>query len=218
MESDKNLQKVVEPLSFVPNLTHADEVGVVALLRQLPGCQQIAVWSRECATVEASLIHDWMQSQIAQWPIWGRIAMRLGGDVLDPMLLDGARCAEDRRIETERAAQIEADEHRRKAAEITLFLYDSKEKRPALGLERGCDDVPFWKMKFEEKWERDRVVDWLRWQKTEFADFEAYFREFGSLELERHVLAGMRAGETAARARGLTSTGRRPLRFWRGEK
>ncbi|WP_230768890.1 hypothetical protein [Sphingomonas sp. Leaf4] len=72
-------------------------------------------------------------------------------------------------------------------------------------------------MRVSEKWERDRVVDWLRWQQPRFHEFQEYLDEHGSLELERLVLAGMRDAERAAKAKGITSAGRRPLRFWRGE-
>ncbi|WCP14072.1 hypothetical protein sphantq_02514 [Sphingobium sp. AntQ-1] len=203
---------------FLPFVSDAsDGLSTVSLLRRLPDDTFASVWSHECAPLAARAIGEWMWSQPEQWRYWGQLAVRLGDAVVGPIILDAAteaavmqakeqRREEERRLEEERLAQV-----------ITLYSFDPKKGRPALGLERGCDDAPFWKMKFNEKWERDRVVDYLRWQKPRFVDLDAHFRERGALELERLILSEMREAEKRARTLGISSGGRRPLRFWRGE-
>lgn len=203
---------------FLPFVSDAaDGLSTVSLLRRLPDDTFAPVWSHDCAPVAARAIGEWMWSQPGQWRYWGHLALRLGDAVVGPIILDAA---------TEAAAELEAEERRAEAErlenellaqEITLFTFDPKKGRPALGLERGCDDAPFWRMKFDEKWERDRVVDYLRRQKPRFVELEAHFREHGALELERLVLSEMREAEKRAKALGISSGGRRPLRFWRGE-
>ncbi len=72
-------------------------------------------------------------------------------------------------------------------------------------------------MRFSEKWERERVLDWLRWQKSRFIEFRDLLAAEGSAAVERTIIAGMRETEANIKARGLSTGGRRPLRFWRGE-
>lgn len=202
---------------FVPHVADNTDDPVVSLLRRLPDGGYVAVWSHACERKDAGVIGAWMLAQPESWSLWGRIALRLGGDTLSPLVVDGARAAEAKRLEEARVRQEEEREAHRLAGEITLYYYDPKGRPPALGLQRGTQDRPFWKMRFTEKWERDRVVDWLRWQPERFSEFAEYQAEHGDLELERLVLAGMRKGEREAKAKKITSSGRRPLRFWRGE-
>jgi len=204
---------------FVPHVSRSDDGrSSVSLLRRLPAGSHVAVWTHHCPPRAAKALCAWMWKMPEQWPVWGRIALRLGDEVVEPLILDGAAAAEREDKERERKARQEEKERRRLEREITLYVYDPKSKGPSLGLQRGCDDRAFWRMSFTEKWERDRVVDWLRWQKEEFNEFDTFFREHGALELERLVLAGMRQAERTAKEKGVSSSGRRPLRFWRGER
>lgn len=202
---------------FVPHVANNTHEPAVSLLRRLPDGGHVTVWSHVCERKEAKAIGAWMLGQPNFWSLWGRMAVRLGGDTLSSIVVDGARAAEAERLEKAHMQREEERERRRLAREITLYYYDPKGKPPALGLQRGTQDKPFWKMRFTEKWERDRVVDWLRWQRERFDEFAEYHAEHGDLELERFVLAGMREGEREAKVKKVSSSGRRPLRFWRGE-
>lgn len=204
---------------FIPHVAKGEgRSSAVSLLRRLPDGTHVPVWTHECSPKEAKSLCGWMWAMPEDWSIWGRIALRIGSATLDPMIIDRARKHAAEEKERERRLRKEERERERLAREITLYLYDPKHKRSSLGLQRGSEDKAFWRMTFTEKWERDRVVDWLRWQQPRFHELEEYLNEHGSLELERLVLAGMRNAERAAKAKGITSAGRRPLRFWRGEQ
>ena len=175
------------------------------------------VWSTAFSSEEAARgVLDWMGDRPADWTWWGRIATGLGPALLDDCIIQVAtRALADAAAKAKRKRE-EAEEKARKAREIELYYFDPKGKQPALGFQRGDGDTVF-KMHFREKWERERVMDWLRWQRERFAEFVAHAGEHGGLSLERVILAGMRDAERDLRRRGIATSGRRPLRVWRGE-
>lgn len=204
---------------YVPQIggTGRSESRTVRLLRRLRDGIHVAVWSVELDSRKAAAaLHTWMQARPAEWSFWGRLAFRLGPSAASALILEAAKADEDRRIERERARRAEEKEHARLARKIELFHFDPKGGRPALGLERGNASNPFFRMRFGEKWERDRVSDWLAYQVGSFAEMAEIFEEHGQNALEQHILNGMRAAEREAKAAGLACGGRRPLRFWRG--
>ncbi|WP_157099179.1 hypothetical protein [Novosphingobium rosa] len=190
----------------------------VRILRSLADDTHVVVWHVRLDTPEeAASIRDWLTSTPERLRFWGRVAFRLGPDAAGPVILASARFAEAERQEAERRERERIEEEARRADEITLYTYTPHKKAPYLGLERGNKREPFFVMRFDERWERDRVCDWLMYQKARFAEMERLFQTSGQLALEKHVLDGMLATEKDARRRGISAGGRRPLRFWRGE-
>ena len=165
----------------------------------------------------ARQIFDWMCAHSSDWPIWGRVAALFGEDALRPLVVIPAdRDAEDAAFAAEEA-RMEQEEQARLRREINLFILDKKGRRPGLSRESADQSKPFFVMRFSEKWERERVLDWLRWQKSRFIEFRDLLAAEGSAAVERTIIAGMRETEANIKARGLSTGGRRPLRFWRGE-
>lgn len=121
------------------------------------------------------------------------------------------------RVRADRTAAIaEARENESRAAEIEAFR-DDDEDGAHVELCRGDADEAFWTMTFDERWERDRFWDWMRWQEDRFREFADVFSAEGASALSGRLLREMVTAEKAARAAGLTTSGRRPLRFWCGE-
>jgi hypothetical protein len=161
----------------------------------------VAVWQLCLDTRKAAgQLHDWLRSTPDRWEFWGRLAFRIGAEASGPLILTAAMADEEERRVAERERRDREKEEIRLAATITLYLFTPAKKRPYLGLERGNDSDPFFVMKFDEKWERDRVSDWLAYQQGQFAQMEQMFHELGQLALERHILAGMRETERYAQA------------------
>lgn len=195
------------------------EASSVLLVRPVPGHEgrRDAVWSVDASSDRARLVFDWMADRPDQWPLWARLACLFGEQAVTALVVDGAeRDAEQAAVEEE-SARLEAEERRRLHERVELFVLDPKNKRPGLSLESGDEDKPFFVMRFSEKWERERVLDWIRWQKPRFREFRDLVEAEGAVALERILIAGMRETEAEVKRRGLASGGRRPLRFWRGE-
>ncbi|MEO7469109.1 MAG: hypothetical protein ABIV36_19000 [Sphingobium limneticum] len=205
---------------YFPAMGGADEIGrrTLQIHRRLADGAHVVVWQLCLDSRKAAAqLHDWMRSKPDRWDFWGRLSFRIGAQAAGPIILTAAMADEQERRAAEREDRNRQREEARLAATINLFLFTPARKRPYLGLERGNESDPFFVMKFDEKWERDRVSDWLAYQQGQFAQMEQMFQELGQLALERHILAGMRATERDAMTRGISAGGRRPLRFWRGE-
>lgn len=197
------------------------EAASVLLLRHLPRREvdpaTATMWCSYVGEERARLVFDWMSKQPDQWPLWGRLSCLFGEQAVRAIVIEGAeRDAEEAAIRAE-MARLEAEERRRLHEQIGLFVLDPKNKRPGLALENGDENKPFFVMRFSEKWERERVLDWLRWQKPRFAEYRELVAAEGGVALERLIIAGMRETEADLKRRRLSSGGRRPLRFWRGE-
>lgn len=180
-------------------------------------CREADGLGWRCFGDDARQIFDWISARAEQWPLWMRLAQLFGSEVLNILIVEPAREEAATVREAEARARMEEEERSRLHQTVELFCLDKKGKPPALSLESGDADKPFFIMRFDERWERDRVVDWLRWQDDRFAELRQIADAEGALALERIILQGMREGEADAKRRGLSSGGRRPLRFWRGE-
>ncbi len=175
------------------------------------------VWRWRGAQDDADMVLEWMAERPEEWRLWLRLVQLFGSDALSELVVHAAIAAGHlRRVDAQRQREAEA-ERERLHGEVDLFVLDDRRKRPGLALESGDESEPFFTMRFSERWERDRVVDWLRWQTDSFVAFRAIVEEQGDVALERKILTSMREFEVASRKRGITSGGRRPLRFWRGE-
>lgn len=65
--------------------------------------------------------------------------------------------------------------------------------------------------------ERDRLCDWLRWQKDRFLGFLDYAATHGSEALSRMLIDEMFLVERRVKKEGRGAGGMRPLRMWRGD-
>lgn len=174
-------------------------------------------WRSYVGADRAEMLFEWMSARPGEWPLWGRLAILFGEMALRSLILAAAeREAEEAALAAERA-RLEEEDRTRRHRQIDLFILDEKRKRPGLSLQSGDERRPFFVMRFSEKWERERVLDWLRWERPRFAEFRDLCGSQGSVALERLIIAGMRETEARIKAAGLASGGRRPLRFWRGE-
>lgn len=182
-----------------------------------PASDPRIIWERDLGASQAAAVFDYMCHCEDQWQLWGRIACLFAAEGVDRLVLDAAyKAAEEAAVATEMQRLEEEDRLRRREI-VELFILDPKSQRSGLALESGDENKPFFTMRFSEKWERERVLDWMRCQKSRYREFRALCEVEGSVALERAIIAGMRETEADVKRRGLVSGGRRPLRFWRGE-
>ena len=141
----------------------------------------------------------------------GRLLMMFGDapliDIVSAAVeLDGERLAEEQR---------DREEQERKHRTIELFAR-VREGRFWLDLERQSESKPDWSMRYDRRPERDRMCDWLRWQKDRFAEFVTYADEHGARALEQRLSNEMFETEARLKKEGKSAGGTRPLRMWRG--
>ncbi len=108
-------------------------------------------------------VFDWMAARPSQWPLWARLVCLFGDQAVLSIVFEGAKRDAERAAVAKETGRIEAEERRRLHEHVDLFVLDQKQKRPGLSLESGDEDEPFFVMRFSEKWERERVLDWMRW-------------------------------------------------------
>lgn len=165
----------------------------------------------------AGLVFDWMGGRPAEWPLWARAAILFGEAALRAMVIEPAEQASRQAAEDARKARLDEEARLERHSKVDLFVLDPRGGRTGLSLKSGDESSSFFIMRFSEKWERERVLDWLHWQRDRFLAFRDLHDSDGSAALERVIIAGMRETEAKVKAQGLASGGRRPLRFWRGE-
>lgn len=180
-------------------------------------CSRREVWRSYVGIERVRSVYEWMSARSEEWDLWGRVATLFGDTALHAIVVEAAeREAEAAALEAENA-RLKEEERLLLSRKVELYILDAKGKRPGISLESGHETKPFFVMRFSEKWERERVLDWLRWQKDRYLDFRDLCEAEGQLALERVIIAGMRETEAQMKAQRRTSGGRRPLRFWRGE-
>lgn len=197
------------------------DTGSVLLIAADPldrnGTQHFEAWRSYVGADRATMVFDWMVGQPSQWPLWGRIAVLFGEAALHPLVITAAEREAALAVRETEQARLGEEARVQRHSQVDLFILDPKGNRAGLSLKSGDESSSFFVMRFSEKWERERVLDWLRWQMSQFVAFRDLHDSEGSVALERLIIAGMRETEAQVKARGLSSGGRRPLRFWRGE-
>lgn len=127
--------------------------------------------------------------------------------------------AVDRVVESARKirkAQATAEAQRRRDHQhINLYAPDTK-RGYKLELQRKSDSDAEWSVRYDRAIERDRLCDWLRWQKPRFADFLDHAAKHGSESLTRMLTDEMFEAERRIKKEGRSAGGMRPLRMWRG--
>lgn len=184
------------------------------LLFERPGTTTaVVLWSSLFESrVERDAIIAAAKEQPARLEFWGRLVLALGREPLDPIIEAIAAKARAEAIE-------DAERRREKAAarrQINLYMRERK-GRFYLDLERASENSPEWSIRFDGRSERDRMCDWLRWQKAHFRDYLVYAAENGDHALEKRLIDEMFETEVRLKKEGRVAGGLRPLRMWRGE-
>jgi hypothetical protein len=186
----------------------------VALLFERPGTNTtVRIWSGVFdSRAECTAILVAAKEQADRLEFWGRLVLTLGAAPLDPIIAMIACKARKEAIE-------DADRRRKKAAaRRVIHLYIRERKgRFYLDLERASDNAPEWSIRFDGRSERDRMCDWLRWQKPHFREYLAYAAANGDHALEKRLVDEMFETEARLKKEGRVAGGLRPLRMWRGE-
>lgn len=143
----------------------------------------------------------------------GRLAMIFGSETIDQLV--GEILAEIRREQVEAINQ--ANEKARQHKRVGLYSRETKHGRHTLELERDSRSSPDWRVSYDRASERDRLCDWMRWQKPRFLEFLDYAAEHGSEALTRLLIDEMFETERRVKKEGRGAGGMRPLRMWRGD-
>lgn len=221
MYTDAAEQDALKPARSRPvafrMLRDLDTKHGVALLFERPGTNStVRIWSSVFGSrAECTAILAVAKEQADRLEFWGRLVLSLGPAPLDQIIAVIACKARKARKEA-----IEDAERRRKkaAARRVIHLYIRERKgRFYLDLERASDNAPGWSIRFDGRSERDRMCDWLRWQKANFGEYLAYAAANGDHALEKRLVDEMFETEARLRKEGRVAGGLRPLRMWRGE-
>ena len=146
----------------------------------------------------------------------GKAVLLLGGAWLAKSVEEVAAEIVATKLAEDRAALEAAELDATLSRQIGVYFKGGKTE-PRLELRRGNSDLAIWSIIFSEVWERDRFWDWLKWQRPRFHEFVEELASTDHTTLRSRLLREMLETEQAARKSKLTTSGRRPLRFWCGE-
>jgi hypothetical protein len=188
-------------------------LAIVPAHRQEP-VQQDFVWQGE---FEQQQVAQVIKARLAEDPgflcLVGRLAYFAGPQVLDGIFGEIAAAVEQdwRRQEAQRREE--------EAARLTVHCYCRSSKNGhSLSLKRESDHEPGWEITFRGRAERERLADWMRWQKGRYLEFLDFAECNGARALEKRLLNEMFETEARIKAAGRSAGGQRPLRMWRGEE
>ncbi len=193
----------------------AADPGALSLLLAPPGSRMepTVIWTRRFDTmVDRDAVLDAIHSGAVDLQFLGRLTMIFGDIELGKVVGGIIIAATDAR----RQAADEAADTARKHQLVNLFTCDTK-RGYVLELQRKSRDAADWKTVYDRASERDRLCDWLRWQKPRFLDFLDYAARNGDEGLTRLLTDEMFETERSVKKQGRGAGGVRPLRMWRGE-
>ncbi|PCG13084.1 hypothetical protein [Sphingomonas adhaesiva] len=172
------------------------------------------IWTRR---FESRADRDVMLAGIAEEeadPVFlGRLTMAFGAGVMDELAETFIAAAVAEQLRSAERARETA----RKRLIVHLQRYPGKHGRHVLALERLSSEEADWSITYDRSIERDRLCDWMRWQKDRFLEFLDHAAEHGSEALTRLLLDEMFATERRVKKEGRGAGGVRPLRMWRGD-
>ena len=186
------------------------------LLVRPPGSRSTptAIWSRRFDSVaERDTLLDAVTDGKLDTIFLARLTMMFGSAALDEMadrLIGQARAS--RATELKKEAQRAHDQ-----LAVSLYVREGKHGRHLLELQRKSSDKAEWSVAYDRGIERDRLGDWLRWQKARFLDFLDHAAEHGGESLARMLVDEMFMTERRVKTEGRGAGGMRPLRMWRGD-
>ena len=209
-------QSFGDPASAFQLSQNAKSKRALNLLVQPPGSRAAptAIWSRRFDTIND---RDTLLAAVRKGrldPVFlGRLTMMFGSAALDELA--------DRLIAAARAERAEELEEAAKRARnhfvVNLYAREGKHGRHMLELQRRSSDKAEWSITYDRAIERDRLCDWLRWQKERFLGFLDHAAEHGDEALARMLVDEMFAAERRVKKEGRGAGGMRPLRMWRGD-
>lgn len=175
--------------------------------------QQDFVWQGEFEQQVAQVI----KARLAEDPgflcLMGRLAYFAGPQVLDGIFGEIANAVQQDWL------RQEAQKREEEAARLAVHCYyRSLKNAHSLSLKRESDDKPSWEITFRGRAERERLADWLRWQKDRYLEFLEFAERNGARALENRLMNEMFETEARIKKAGRSAGGLRPLRMWRGEE
>lgn len=172
-----------------------------------------ALWTRHFGDLaDRDAVLERFQSGARDLIFYGRVTMIFGSAAITAAVDRVVKDAQKVRLEQ---AAAEA-QRRRDARVINLYAPDSK-RGYKLELRRKSDRDAEWSVRYDRPSERDRLCDWLRWQKPRFGAFLDHAAEHGSEALTRLLIDEMFETERRIKKEGRGAGGMRPLRMWRGD-
>ncbi len=173
-----------------------------------------AIWERRFGDLaERDAVLGRIESGALNLPLLGRVTMIFGRKAID--------AAVDRIIDDARTAHLRQEkaeaERRRDAKFINLYAPDTK-RGYILQLQRKSDEHAEWSVRYDRASERDRLCDWLRWQKPRFGAFLDHAAAHGTESLTGLLIDEMFETERRVKKEGRGAGGLRPLRMWRGDR
>ncbi|MGI4732584.1 MAG: hypothetical protein ACRYFW_12685 [Janthinobacterium lividum] len=204
-----------EPPSAFSLEKGVDAANSVSLLVSPPGSRMVpaVIWGRAFDTAEdRQAFLSKTHSPRTDLAFLGRLTMIFGGGELDAL---SDRIVLDAR-DARRKAEEEAADLASKHLLVNLYAPDTK-RGHALELCRKSRTEPDWKVVYDRAAERDRLCDWLRWQKPRFLAFLDHAAAHGNEDLTRLLTDEMFETERRVKHEGRGAGGNRPLRMWRGD-
>lgn len=191
--------------------TDARDPHVIRLVANVRGARTL--WTRHFGDLaDRDAVLDCFRSGSLDPVFYGRVTMIFGPAAITiavDRVLDRAR--EARRAEAAAEALRRRDHH-------IINLYARNTKRGyKLELERKRVGDPEWSVSYDRASERDRLCDWLRWQKPRFGAFLDHASRHGAEALTRLLIDEMFETERRIKKEGRGAGGLRPLRMWRGD-
>ena len=204
-----------EPASAFSIEGGPETVNSVSLMVSPPGGRMApaVIWSRAFDTAEdRQAFLEKAHSPRTDLAFLGRLTMIFGGAELDAWSDRLVLEARDAR----RRAEEEAADLASKHLLVTLYAPDTK-RGHALELCRASRSTADWTVVYDRAAERDRLCDWLRWQKPRFLAFLDHAAAQGGEALTRMLTDEMFETERRVKQEGRGAGGNRPLRMWRGD-
>ncbi|MHA3841662.1 hypothetical protein ACX0GZ_10635 [Sphingomonas aestuarii] len=171
------------------------------------------LWTRQFESdADVQAVLDAVSSDSVDLMFFGHLTLVLGTADLDGIvdsIITDAR--DERRAQAEEAAEYARDH------ETVELLTAQKRRGFSLKLCRKSETVADWEVVYDRAAERDRLCDWLRWQRARFLQFLEFAAEHGDEALTRLLTDEMFETERLVKKQGRSAGGVRPLRMWRGE-
>ena len=211
-----SLLPVADHAAVVPFALEADarKATILHLMFALPDHRAPkALWTRKFESApDVQAVFDAISSGSVDLMFFGHLTLILGAADLDGIVDRIVKDARDER----RARAEEAAEYARERDTVEL-LKAQKRRGYALELCRKSETVADWEVVYDRAAERDRLCDWLRWQRARFLQFLEFAAEHGNEALTRLLTDEMFETERGVKKQGRGAGGVRPLRMWRGD-
>lgn len=213
------------PSSLLPVAAHASdapfaleadaqEATILHLTFSLPDPRAPkTLWTRKLKSdADVQAVFAAVSSGSVDLMFFGHLTLTLGSADLDGIVDRIVKDARDER----RTQKEEAAEYARERETVEL-LRAKKRRGYSLELCRKSETVADWEVVYDRAAERDRLCDWLRWQRARFLQFLEFAAEHGDEALTRRLTDEMFEAERRVKKQGRGAGGLRPLRMWRGE-